>query len=209
MPGAVVRRKPCGEVPGGKWVAVGTRFGLASDALYNFDSRHGVLRATVVRSTRYADDVPTVAEFEPWRPATDLGEHKFGMVLTGSVRDLPRLARELEQPPTVCVVPAKKGRLPRRGSLAALHPASVQLLALKPAESGKGFILRVQAPAGRTAQVRLDWMGQALGLGPLRSGQIASWHLKPGRSSWTATPVDLAEQRLAPKPAARRPGRSR
>ena len=48
VPGARVQREPGGEVPGGKWVAVNSRFGFASDALYNFDCADGSFRATVV-----------------------------------------------------------------------------------------------------------------------------------------------------------------
>lgn len=195
VPGATVKRKPCGEVPGGKWVTVGSKFGFASDALYNFDTKDGALSATVVRATRYADDVPTPSDSLPWLPATDLGELKFRFLLTTNVREIPRLARELEQPPVVMLVPSKKGKLPRSSSVASLQPASLELLALKRAESGKGFVVRAQATAGKTVQARLAWMGSSIELGSVRSGQIVSWHLESTKGRWKATVVDLAENR--------------
>mgnify|MGYP003343287135 CR=1 FL=1 len=75
--------------------------GFASDALYNFDSVKGEFRATVVRASRYANDVETPATAEPWRPAVDCGELKFRFLITGAKADLPRLAAELEQTPVV------------------------------------------------------------------------------------------------------------
>ena len=198
VPGATVTRKPSGEVPGGKWVTVGSKFGLASDALYNFDAKDGALSATVVRATRYADDVPTASDAFPWHPATDQGELKFLFLVTANVPEIRRLARELEQPPVVQLVPAQKGRLPRSGSLASLQPESLQLLALKRAESGRGFVLRVQAQAGKTVPASLQWMGSTLKLGPIRGGQIVSWHLESTKAGWKATMVDLAENKVGP-----------
>lgn len=194
VPGATVQREPGGEVPGGKWVAVDSQFGFASDALYNFDCLDGVFRATVVRGTRYATEAHAPAPSEPWVPTTDLGELKFRFVMTCETKDLPTLARELEQPPVVLMVPSRKGSLPRQGSLAALQPASLELLALKRAETGRGFVLRVQGTHEKTVQAKLDWMGSTIQLGSVRSGQIKSWLLEAAESTWTATVVDLAEE---------------
>jgi alpha-mannosidase len=194
VPAARVRREASGEVPGGKWVAVNSKFGFASDALYNFDCQDGVLSATVVRATRYATEASHPADGEPWVPTTDLGELKFRFVVTGETEDLPRLASELEQPPVVLLVPAKKGKLPRQGSLASVQPDSLQVLALKRAETGKGFVLRVQGTNEKTVQGKLVWMGASIKLGSVRSGQIKSWLLEPTESAWKATVVDLSEE---------------
>jgi alpha-mannosidase len=193
VPGATVKRKPCGEVPGGKWVAVNSKFGFASDALYNFDCRDGVFSATVVRGTRYATEAPHPSKGEPWVATTDLGELKFRFLMTAQTDNLPALARELEQPPVVLLVPSRKGKLPRHGSLAALQPTSLQLLALKRAETGRGFVLRVQGSPDKTVQAKLDWMGRSIDLGSVRSGQVKSWLLQQTQSTWKATLVDLAE----------------
>jgi alpha-mannosidase len=58
VPGGTVRRGELGEVPGGRWVRTrGAKLGFASDALYCFDLTQGALRATLVRASRYANDV--------------------------------------------------------------------------------------------------------------------------------------------------------
>lgn len=193
VPGAKVKREPNGEVPAGKWVTINSKFGIATNALYNFDCRDGVLRATVVRGTRYATEAPLPAESEPHVPTTDLGELKFRFLMTSQIDSLPALASELEQPPIVLLVPSRKGKLPRYGSLASLKPASLQLIALKRAESGRGFVLRVQGASGKTVQAHLEWLGHSIHLGSVRSWQIRSWLLEPSETTWKATPVDLSE----------------
>jgi len=201
VPGGSARRGPSGEVPGIGWVRVSSpkgTFGFASDGLYNFDTHKGIFRATVVRSTRYANDVETPPDKEPWRPAADCGELKFRFLLAAGQADLPSLARELEQPPTVFLVAPKAGSLPRAGSLGALTPSSLNLVALKASENRKGFIVRVQAPAGKSHTARLSWMGEKLILGPVRGGELASWLLKPTKGGWTSSRVSLREK---PQPA--------
>ncbi|SDU02850.1 alpha-mannosidase [Verrucomicrobium sp. GAS474] len=207
VPGASVVRGPSGEVPGGRWFRVpekgGEGFGFVSDALYNFDGLDGRIGATVVRASRYADDVPTPASDKPWLPAVDAGELKFRFVLASGRADLPRLSRELEQPPLVTIAPPGKGTLHRKGSLAALHPSSLDLLALKRAEDGKGFVLRVQARAGRSVEARLEWLGEKIALGPIAGGGIATFLLIRGAKGWKAANVDIAE-RPAKRSASRR-----
>ncbi len=136
VPGARIKREANGEVPGGKWVAVNSKFGFASNALYNFDCRDGALSATVVRGTRYATESPHPSEGEPWIPTTDLGELKFRFLMTAQIDDLPGLALELEQPPVVLLVP-QEGKAGSSGffgfSKARLPPVD------RPQARGDGF----------------------------------------------------------------------
>jgi alpha-mannosidase len=192
VPGSVAHRGPVGEVPGARWARVHASktndgMGFASDGLYNFDSESGEFRATVARATRYANDVKTPAEAEAWRPAVDCGELKFRFVITPPTADLPRVAAELEQPPVVLLVPPREGKLKRTGSLLELTPASGRLLALKRAEEGRGFILRVQAAPGNPVRLTALWLGNKLALGPLNGGEIGSWKLQPTKTGWKAT----------------------
>ncbi len=116
VPGGVVKRGDVGEVPGGRWVRAGN-ISFVSDAIYNFDTKDGALRATIVRASRYANDVKTMADQQPWRPAVDAGELKFRFVISASDADVSRLSEELEQGLIVALAPAKKGKLKRQGSL--------------------------------------------------------------------------------------------
>jgi len=196
VPGAVVRRDETGDVPGGRWLRILSDkgdFGFASDALYSFSRSSDGLQATVVRGTRYADETRAEAWEEPWRPTLDTGELSFRFLMTVGNADLPRLARELEQPPVVLLVPPGPGPLPRAGSLASLQPESLELLAIKPAEDGNGFVIRVLAPAGSCVQGRLSWMGQQTDLGAIAGGKLHSWKLTSSPTGWHACPIDLIE----------------
>ncbi|MBA4389212.1 MAG: glycoside hydrolase family 38 [Verrucomicrobia bacterium] len=185
VPGAAVTRKPCGEVPGGRWVRVeGKRgtFGFASDALYNFECSDGELRATVCRASRYASDVTLPHDKEVWRPAVDSGELRFNFVITPGGAGLPRMAEQLEQPPVILVVPAHKGRLGRAGSFASLAPAQMRLLALS--GNDRGLLVRVQNTGRKAAIPRLRLLDRDLSLGSLRSNEIGSWLLSRTSRGW-------------------------
>jgi len=184
VPGATVTRGPRGEVPGGRWVRIPGRFGFASDALYNFDCKDGSLRATIVRASRYANDVKTAPDELPWRPAVDCGELKFRFLFSPGDEHLQRLAEELEQPPVAILVPAKKGAWGKTGSLASIEPASLKVLAIKPAEDGAGWIVRVQQAADVPARPTLKWCGQKLKTPDVGRWKIVTWRLRKARGGW-------------------------
>ncbi len=197
VPGATVTRPPAGEVPGGRWVRVkgkGSTFGFASDALYNFDCRDGAFRATVVRASRYANDVKTAPSEEPWRPAVDSGELKFRFLLTPGNAQLPALARQLEEPPAALHVPSKPGPLKATGSFASLAPSTMKLLSLKPAENGQGLILRLQETSGKSTTPQLNWLGRKLDLGSIEAFKIATWRLMAGSFGWKVDRSDTIER---------------
>ncbi len=197
VPGAIVERGQLGEVPGGRWVEARSRhgrFGFASDAIYGFDCTRGELRASLVRGSRFANAAhqPITPEEELWRPV-ERGELKFHFLLTPGGQDLPRLARQLQDPPLVLRVPATPGAWPRTGSLLELSPAALELLALKPADHARGWILRVQETTGRPVEALATWQGQPLVLGKVAGGRIQTWRLVLTGSTWRATPTSTVE----------------
>ena len=199
VPGGEAERGPAGEVPGGRWVRLRTpqgALGFASDALYGFDLKDGVLRASVARASRYANDTFTPPEADPWRPVVDNGELVFRFLLTSgdeAENELPRLARELEMTPFTACVPAKPGDLPRQGSLLEVRPAGLQLLALKPAEDGDGWVLRVRETSGLAVKAAIVWCGSTLKLGTVAALGIASWRLRYLAGAWAAVAVNSQE----------------
>jgi len=192
VPGGVVDRGPAGEVPGGRWVRVKNgrhTLGFASDALYGFDSSDGTFRASVIRSTRYAFDARDTPATPAWLPVADRGEYRFNFLLTTNSRRLPQLAAELEQPAITLAVPPHPGPLGRSGSIASLTPDGVKLLALKPAEDGRGLIVRVQEIAGRTVKPRLTLAGRTYALHALAPHTLATYRIHRSR----ATAIILTE----------------
>jgi alpha-mannosidase len=200
VPGGVAQRGDCGEAPGGRWVRMlgrGAKFGFASDAIYGFNLRKGELLATVVRASRYANSDETPAEKEQWRPAVDAGELTFNLLLTTDTAALPRLALELEQPLVAQSVPPHPGALPKSGSFLSLAPSNVHLLALKPAEDGQGWIVRLQEIAGKAATVRGRWLGETLSFGRIRPRSVNSWRVTREDGAWTARRTDVQERDVA------------
>ncbi len=198
VPGGSIRRGELGEVPGGRWVRalgskIGANLGFASDALYGFDLTQGDLRATLVRASRYANDVKTAPDAEQWMPATDVGEHRFRFVLSLGGQELPRLAAELEMPPVAVTAAPHPGELPRTGSLAALKPEAFQLLAVKPAQYGRGWIVRVLELAGKDGCPELVWLGSKVELDTVEARSIASWRLLKEGDRWHAERVTAQE----------------
>jgi len=193
--GAVTRYAPTGEVPGGRWVRAGS-FGFASDALYNFElSGDGSFRATICRASRYAAERSEGSEAAPWHPAVDAGELRFRFTLAPA-EHIARRAQELEIPPVALLVTPSPGDLPRTGSLAALSPESVRLLALKPAEDGNGIVVRAQNTGNTPVEATLTWQGQTIPLGPVNAARIATWRLtRDETGAWQAHPTDIQERR--------------
>ncbi|MDR1190167.1 MAG: hypothetical protein LBK60_00695 [Verrucomicrobiales bacterium] len=194
VPGARLVRQPRGEVPALRWMRLaGGALGFASDALYSYHVNEKIFRPTVARATRYADSRPRAADDEPWAPATDLGEARFNFLIAPGDGNLPRLAEELDRPPAVQLVPAKPGPLPSQGSVAALWPDHLELLAFKPADDGRGLVLRVRETAGKTTRPRLTLLGKIYHLPVVGKYQIASFRLFKNGRDFSIKPCDAVE----------------
>ncbi|MCX7047697.1 MAG: glycoside hydrolase family 38 [Candidatus Sumerlaeota bacterium] len=204
VPGASVRRGPAGEVPGGRWLRIeyprgnhsgnpSGGFGFASDALSGFDCKDGVLRVTVCRASRYANDVKTAPDERPWQAAADCGELKWRMLMGGAALDWPELAARLEQPLVVLPVAPHLGKLPSSGSLMELSGDGLQMLAFKPAEDGHGFILRLHERTGHSLRASLRIGGQRLSLGLIAAHAIAIFRLVFSDGHWTAKRTNIPE----------------
>jgi alpha-mannosidase len=188
--GGRVSRGDLGEVPGGRWVRT-AQLSFASNALYNFDLKNGVLRATLARASRYTCDLTLGADEQPWLAAVDAGELRFKFLLSpGDDEQLPLLARQLEEPPLALAVPAAPGRLPRAGSFLQVQPAALRIVSFRPG-AGADVLLTLQEMNGRAATPRLKWLGQALKLDQVEAGKIATYRLAQRDGAWAAERADL------------------
>jgi len=193
VPGTTVTRADEGEVPGGRWVRVKSSegdFGFASDSLYGFNFKPGVLQATIARASRYAATDSLDRHEEIWAPAVDRGEIKFKFLLAPGDSQLATLAQVLDQPPIVQLVLASPGNLGRSGSLGRLDPADVALLALKPSEDGQDLVVRVQNQGASDREVVLTLGETSIALGNAAPGRIITWKLKREGASWEVALAD-------------------
>jgi alpha-mannosidase len=129
-----------------------------------------------------------------WQPAVDNGELKFNFLISPGDEKLPQLAEVLEQPLVSILVPPHKGKWKRSGSLASIGPDNIKLLALKPAEDGKGLILRVQETSGKATQPQLKIAGKAVKLSRVEANRIATWRLTGKPGAMKARESNIAEE---------------
>lgn len=133
----------------GKSVRV-DRQGLAllNDCKYGFDVQGGTLRMSLLR-----------ASYDP-DPRPDQGRHQIRYALLPHVGDwrqagVPRRGHEFNNPVLALPVGDHSGALPKRGEFLRVEPANLVVTALKPAEDGRGVIVRVYNSTGVGGPVTL------------------------------------------------------
>jgi alpha-mannosidase len=191
-----------------KWVAVTRRDGAAvtvvNEGSYGSDFKDGELRLSLLRSPAYSahpiGDRATVPQ-DRYSPRIDQGERTFRFWIKAGdgAERLAAVDREAlahnEAPMALSFFPS--GAVATRPKpLVVLGDPVVQLVAAKPAEQGRGIILRLYnpTPQRRTTVLKLPLTAERhrLSFGP---HEVRSIRLGPQRGRWTE--VDLIERRVA------------
>jgi alpha-mannosidase len=174
VPGAAIERQVNGEEePYQDWVAVqGTIdnkdycIGLINDSTYSYDCLEGLLRTVLIRSAPFARHDPRTVPHNDNSAWQDQGrqERRFWLVRgKGGVADLQldRLAEELQTPAEQVMDSAHEGSEAWERSFLEVLPSNVVVLAVKRAERGGKFIIRLQERAGKntTASVAIPMIG--------------------------------------------------
>jgi len=180
--------------------ANGLTVGLAvlNDGKYGGDVAGDTMRLTVLRCPPYAYDrihtLGTKARYD-W---VDQGLQEFTLALRPHVGDwrdagIVQRARELNLPVQAVTMHSHDGALPPANSLALLDSEEIELTALKPAEAGYGYIVRLADRHGRGGAGRLMWQGDTLpvALGP---NEVITLHLEEQDGRWSARPCNMIEQ---------------
>lgn len=185
--GAVVEREANGgEETYQDWVAVQGRVGneeytvgLLNNQTYSYDCLNGLLRTVLIRSAPFARHDPFQVPHNDAGAWQDQGrqERRFWLVRGRgpfAALELDRLAEEAQTPAEYVIDSAHEGAEPRERSFFRLAPGTVTLLALKRAERGEGFVVRVQERAGRATEFTLE----SAALGVNHRAQIRPWEIK-------------------------------
>ena len=186
-----------------KWVGVprqdSTMLTCANDGSYGSDFRDAELRLSLMRSPAYSahpvGENPILPD-DRYSPRIDQGERLFRFWLHGGpqkqrIEDIDREALvHNEQPMPLSFFPSGSGTTPRQA--VGLSGDVLQLSALKQAEDGKGFIVRLFNPTGKRRSATLTLpalkVKQRVSLGPY---EIATLRVCP--SSGKVVSTDLIE----------------
>lgn len=206
-PAAVTVRPTDGEEqPGHEWTALSGLLsgkkhtaGLVNAQSYSHACRDGTLRTLLVRSSRFAEHDPRRVEAHEPKPWVDHGWHERRFWLVegpGDWRDI-RMGRQAAEllTNTPCMLDsAHPGSEPWEKSFFELRGEHLSVLACKPAETGRGIVVRVQEMAGQTCAGRLSspWTKRAVAV------RFAPWEIKTllCREDGRIEATTLLEQRL-------------
>jgi len=172
---------------------------ILNDSKYGCDVNGSTVRLTVLRCPPYAYHVPphgfgTKLRYD-W---LDQGSQEFTVVLRPHVGDwreaeIVRRARELNLPLPAITMHSHAGKRPKSASLAALTNADMELTALKLAEDGDGYIVRVADRHGRASRGALIWGAQSFPVA-LEPFEVATLRLCSRGEGWEAVRCDMIER---------------
>lgn len=187
----------CGDAAGDPTQTAG--LAIFNDGKYGCDVNGSTARLTVLRCPPYAYHVPphvfgTKLRYD-W---LDQGSQEFTVVLRPHVGDwreaeVVKRARELNLPLPAITMHSHAGPRPKSASWAGLTSADMELTALKLAEDGDGYIVRVADRHGRPSRGALVWGAQSflLALAPL---EVVTLRVRARDGRWEATRCDMIER---------------
>ncbi|NSW53209.1 MAG: alpha-mannosidase [Anaerolineae bacterium] len=190
--GHIVR--PCNgtEEAGQRWVDIsGSGLGVSflNDGKYSFNVKDNVFGLTVLRSPIYAHHDPKVPEADFPYDYMDQGLQSFTYSILPHQGDwrmagTVRAAAEINQAVPVLITTGHAGKLPLTAGWVGETPRNVDLVALKGAEDGSGWVVRLVETNGIPCQfdLELPLVGSSI---PVRIGayEIQTIRIEPDGSS--------------------------
>ncbi|MGQ9683509.1 MAG: alpha-mannosidase [Anaerolineae bacterium] len=174
--------------------------GLAvlNDGKYACDATGSTLRLTILRCPPYAYHIPHPIGLKARYDWVDQGLQEFTLALRPHAGDwrgagVVRRARELNLGVLPVTMYAHPGRLPAAQSCARLEGDELELTALKPAEDGRGYILRIADRHGYGGVGTLHWQGQAYSIA-CKAFEVVTLRLVQEGGRWRAYPCDMIER---------------
>jgi len=171
---------------------------LLNDGRYGCDVQDTVMRLTILRCPPYAYHQPHVSGSKHRYDWIDQGFHQFALALLPHVGRwqesfVVQRARELNMPLPLITMHAHGGDRPLSDSSLELTSPEMELTALKPAENGDGFIVRVVDRYGRGAEGELRWRGQRFPVS-VTPFQVVTLRLALRDGAWGISQCDMLER---------------
>lgn len=193
MPAERVIRPANGkEYPCHDWVALeGTlrgkpvSVGLINDSSYSYCAKGGELCMILARGVPHAEHPPFEYKDERNVAFLDQGwqERRFWLTAFSGNTDgdaMERESQEWQVPAEHMLDNPHPGTEPWKRSLFQVHQKNIQVLALKPAENGKGSILRILETSGRKTQVRISFKDREYSCS-VKAHSVATYLLQKGK----------------------------
>jgi alpha-mannosidase len=199
IPYGMVERPANGEEqPMQKWLMVRGRVsqeggattpyavGIVADSIGGTDilaQKKGTeIRLTLLRSPYYGYLTHADAVEDAQRPVSDQGLRRVRYRLVGGTRDLglPEHGESLSQPLQITFEGSQPGALTQPVSFFRCEPTTVHLTALKMAEDGDGFIVRLLETRGRATKAVVVGAGDLHLQTTLRPFEIQTWRWRKG-----------------------------
>ena len=142
-----------------------------------------------VRSCYYADHS---AKRDNQTKMQDIGEHEFSydiLPYKGDLSDIFRAAEELNTQFPVIQETYHYGALPQTSSNISLDGNNVTVSAIKPAEDGNGFIVRLTEISGKECDITAEVLGMKI-MTHVKPYDIQSFRIADGK----AVRVDFTEK---------------
>jgi alpha-mannosidase len=208
--GWVARQCDGAEVPTQQWMDVSgplrghpeltVGVALLNDGKYGCDVRDSTARLTILRSPPYAYHVPHEPGTKHRYDWVDQGEQCFTLAVRphlGDWRDagVVAAARALNMPPLAVTSYGHAGSLAPQGVLAALEAPELELTALKPAENGDGYIMRLADRHGRGGSGVLRWLGEVFPVA-CRPFEVVTLRIVRRGDVWKAEACDMIERAI-------------
>ena len=193
------------DVTGEAVMESGERAGLAviDDGKYGCDVTGSTIRVTVLRCPPYAyHHPPHVFGSNQRYEWIDQGAQEFTLVLRPHVGDwrdarVVERAREVNLPLVAVTMHCHEGDLAPVASLASISSPEMELTALKPAEDGDGYVVRVADRHGRGGDGVLNWFDRVFPV-VLAPFEVLTLRLRRIEGGWDATACDMLERPIEP-----------
>jgi len=173
---------------------------LIDDGKYGCDVTGNTMRLTILRCPPYAYHDPHPIGSKLRYDWIDQGLQEFTIVLRPHVGDwrnaeVVRRAREINLPLVPITMHCHPGERPPVDSLATLSSSELELTALKVAEDGNGYIVRIADRHGRGGTGELYWLGERFPV-TIAPFEVLTLRLTQRLGRWQATACDMIERPL-------------
>jgi alpha-mannosidase len=174
---------------------------LLNDGKYGCDVNGSTMRLTVLRCPPYAFHEPHAFGVKSRYDWVDQGDQEFDLVIRPHVGDwhdaqIVEAARRLNLPIVPITMHSHMGDLPAHASLLELDSTEMELTALKAAEDGDGYIVRVADRHGRGGSGNMHWRNERFPIG-LQPFEVGIWRIHQRGGRWQMAACDMIERVLS------------